>query len=592
MHTRGVLGRFPKFRYHNNCIALPQGLIRATVSLINQNVVQLTGWNEHYFHEEILFNMSSSEEWILDQIDRDVQLNACLALSIYNQQIHIVCNGSYYKEHNAGGAAWYIESLDRSDLTCGCTVAPGSPEVQSSARSELMGILGSIMHINYICNRFDIQQGKATLHCDNKGAVNSLNNKHDIIKNSRKHFDFYQSINAALEHSPIQWQFLHIEGHQDELHQFEELSRPHQLNVLADLKAKETVLQAIENNTLHQYRLRSLPYCTVEIRVCSQLQSSIKYHCSSVQIKQYWLNKHQMEDNVINIDWDLKSKSHNNSTKTFNRWLSKHSIGFCGVGKMLKRYNYQSHTSCPRCGRTQETTSHVLQCKQDSACQLWDKEVSNLHNWMIKQKMQPLLAEIITHNISAWKYSTQINQLLPQNQHLCQALLQQDRIGWKQFIEGFWSKSWRKCQQQHFDNIHSPNSSLLLLSKTQRRIWRITWEMWQHRNNHLHGDLAATPAVERTSIDDEVTTEWNLGISTLSAHYRHLFQGSLEEKLQKSYHNKRVWLAMVWAARETLDINYLSNNPTQLDTTIRLRYEQWKQRHQRNQALHQQEDEE
>ena len=66
----------------------------------------------------------------------------------------------------------------------------------------------------------------------------------------------------------------------------------------------------------------------------------------------------------------------------------------------------------------------------------------------------------------------------------------------------------------------------------------------------------------------------------LAVHHRHLFNGSLEERLSKSYHIKRVWLASVWAACETTDINHLKNNQIQTDTTIRLRYEQWKKRYQ------------
>ena len=104
--------------------------------------------------------------------------------------------------------------------------------------------------------------------------------------------------------------------------------------------------------------------------------------------------------------------------------------------------------------------------------------------------------------------------------------------------------------------------------------------MWKHRNNHLHGNKASIPEVDRKAIDNEVSNEWNIDNLMLAVHHRHLFNGSLEERLSKSYHIKRVWLASVWAACETTDINHLKNNQIQTDTTIRLRYEQWKKRYQ------------
>ena len=117
-----------------------------------------------------------------------------------------------------------------------------------------------------------------------------------------------------------------------------------------------------------------------------------------------------------------------------------------------------------------------------------------------------------------------------------------------------------------------------MLSKAQRRIWQIAWDLWTQRNQHLHGEHHSIPDVEKQAINDEVTHEWNLDNSTLQARHQHLFWGTLDHRLQKSYHSKRVWLASVWSARETIDINHLANNPVQTNSTIRLRYDQWKRR--------------
>ena len=585
-YRHGVLGRRPWYRYFANCIALPNQVYRATVQVVNPNTVQLTGWSEHYFHDNPLLNLQSDEEWMISNIDCEVNLNASLALAMSQGQAIVVSDGSFYQSYQAGGAGWYIETIDRSYLTWSNCIAPGAATAQSSPRSELTGILGSIMHCNYICSRFGIQDGKITLFCDNEGSIKSLRSLHTIIKNSRRNFDMFQSIRRAVNYSPLQWNFEYVPGHQDECYDFEALSRPAQLNVLADLKAKEVVLEAVENNSLDAFRLHSLPYMTSEVRVVdmegkiqpihSHLQKSIKHHCSTVNIRKYWIKKHQLETMTSKLDWELKTKSHTNSSKSINRWLSKHSTGFCGVGKMLVRYKYQTHSTCPRCGQTQESTSHVLQCKDETACSLWDSELAKLQSWMIKQKVQPDLAKQLVLYLNAWKYRTPKPRVLPANSLLRKAILHQDRIGWKQFIEGFWARSWRDSQTAYFASINSPNSSMLLLSKVQRRIWHIAWEMWSQRNDHLHGDSSSTPVVEQRAINTEIATEWETGAAMLPVRHQHLFQGTLQQCLQKSYHNKRTWLASVWSAREMIDVNYLANNPSTTDATCRLRYIQWK----------------
>ena len=219
---------------------------------------------------------------------------------------------------------------------------------------------------------------------------------------------------------------------------------------MADRVAKETLQAAFDNDTISQLQRRSPPHMHCEIQVIdayqgtttisSHLQKSIKTHCSSATLKNHWVNRFQLRDHTSHIDWALKKKSHANTTKSMNRWLSKHTAGFCGVGKVLVRYKYQTHANCPRCGLTPETTTHVLTCQDDSACKLWDDNVSQLEKWMETQGVFSEIAHHISQNLRSWKYGLRLQQHLPTNQFLREAIQQQDRIGWKEFIYGFWSK--------------------------------------------------------------------------------------------------------------------------------------------------------
>lgn len=187
------------------------------------------------------------------------------------------------------------------------------------------------------------------------------------------------------------------------------------------------------------------------------------------------------------------------------------------------------------------------------------------------EQSSTIFCKILFNNLSSWKYRSSPKQILHK------AILQQDRFGWKPFIGDFGSKCCWEYQQQHLDSITSPSLCALLLSKAQHQIWHIAWEIWLHRNDHLHGEHSSTSVMEQAAINDDVMRKWTLWLSMLTVQHWHLLNGSLEDKINKSYHNKHMWPATVWTARETgVQINYLENNKSQSDSTIWHRYRQLK----------------
>ena len=195
---------------------------------------------------------------------------------------------------------------------------------------------------------------------------------------------------------------------------------------------------------------------------------------------------------------------------------------------------------------------------------------------MISQQLQPDMAQCICDHLQSWKYQVAPPQEIPNNQLLNQALRVQHRIGWQQFIEGFWSTGWRQCQEQHFKEINSAKSAILWLSKTQRKIWQIAWEMWQHRNEVLHKNNQSIHPTVREALTAEITQQWEEGLSTLPERYSNLFQGSLETKLRLDAFHQRAWLHSVWSARHRINSIYFEANPIVCDQTLRMKFMHWK----------------
>ena len=584
--NRGILGNKPKYKYLCNAINAPTIKYQATIDKVTGNRIQLTGWSQHNQQRYSTACTKNTPDDILQSRYEPADQLQHLINSLQHSSVTVVSDGSYYKEHEIGAAGWIIENAEGTGQCHGTTPTPGPSSSQSSYRSELTGILASVCHVNQICQEQNIINGSASLYCDGEGAVKAAEEKYEITHNNRLHFDLIQSIHIAIKTSPIKWTLHHIKGHQDSNTRYNDLSRIAQLNVEADSLAKDTARRIIDNQDnpdIHQ----ALPFehCEVwvntaeegTIKVYSELTKSLRRIIHTKSIRTYWEKKGKFpRGGARRVDWKLKQKSHKGFSKGLNRWLCKHCTGFCGVGKKLKEYNFQSHSDCPRCGRAQESAAHVIRCRQSEACDLWDDQLNKLYAWMIASEIQPDMAQSIKDNLLAWKYGFEAPQEYPTNQILTQAIRAQHRIGWQQFLEGFWSVHWQECQTAHLQEIKSQKSAALWMSKTQRKIWMIAWELWQDRNNCLHNKNKSTHPTVQNAMKSEITAQWAEGLSTLPARYSHLFQGTLEAKLKTDSYHQRIWLHTVWAARHRINSTYFETNPSMCDQTLRQSFNHWK----------------
>ena len=155
---------------------------------------------------------------------------------------------------------------------------------------------------------------------------------------------------------------------------------------------------------------------------------------------------------------------------------------------MLEIYKHQKHSKCPRCLTDNETTSHVLRCPEASAQTTWQTEMDNLHTWIIEKKGSEEMAQAIIEYLNSWHHDSAISDIQVYSSRLQDALQQQNQIGWQSFLEGYWSIKWREYQTHHLVSIQSQRSSVLWISQLQRRIWKVAWTLWEHRNTILHSE--------------------------------------------------------------------------------------------------------
>jgi hypothetical protein len=242
---------------------------------------------------------------------------------------------------------------------------------------------------------------------------------------------------------------------------------------------------------------------------------------------------------------------------------------------MLQLWKYQAHSSCPRCGAEKENTEHVIKCTNTSASTMWTSAIQTLRKWMEDNDGQPDMIEIICARLDVWRSNTPLQ--LPQTaipQVVMDAMMEQDSIGWNNFVSGFISKKWVVIQQAYLSDIGSMRSPILWISRFQKRIWEIPWQLWQHRNEFLHNDGKTIHFKEAAAINNEIRKELNISGHGLPDKYQHLFQLSLEDRLKQPIEIKRDWLMSVWVARD-------HHSPTQVGQRNKIAegfYLRWKKK--------------
>ena len=451
-----------------------------------------------------------------------------------------------------------------------------------------MGILALMTYIGNLCMKYEIKRGTVHIGCDGKGALDAIINKYEIVKSSRKHFDIISSIHRLIDFLPINWTFRHIKAHQDDIKSYDELTRWEQLNVEADTLAKEHMKEMISEDNWMNERPTLLPMETCIItwtdsqgrshRISSNLTKVLNDKLGCTQLREYWKKKGKFTPYTERmIDWDSHHKSHNNLPTGRNRWLSKWLTGFCGIGVILQLYKHQDHTRCPRCQQREGSVAHVIQCPALSATNLWLKSIEDLRKWMKENEGNSTLCDMICNNLKAW----QKQALYPPGQTpdtiLAQALKEQDRIGWQSFLEGYWSTQWRVKQQEHLETINSRKSATLWISRAQRKIWEIAWQMWMHRNEILHNNGTTIHSHEMTALNGEIIKEMMTGQDSLSNRFANLFKSNIQKRLAESFHLKRLWLTSVWTARD----NQNTRASESRNTDASMFYNRWKKKRKR-----------
>jgi hypothetical protein len=313
----GNLGHTPRFRNDTNGIQRHPNSVRATIVRQGNNNLILTGWSIHENDTPFTFQENHNTTWLYQDMQGPTD-PLHFKQSIETGNVIAVSDGSFLNEQQAGSAGWYIEDRQELQQLRGSIPSPGSKDSQCSHRSELVGLLGIISHINRFCSQHNVHHGTISVGCDGIGALQATKTTYTVTS-SHKHFDLICSIKNSIKHSPLSWQFFHVKGHQDNYTHYDDLSREAQLNVQADDLAKGTLHRLLQTPGWSDNRPQHLPYKNIEIywtnkhmvkeKIYSNLKKTLTTHIQTTTLRNYWIKKKKFSQHTETyVDWTVSKK--------------------------------------------------------------------------------------------------------------------------------------------------------------------------------------------------------------------------------------------------------------------------------------------
>ena len=102
----------------------------------------------------------------------------------------------------------------------------------------LRNILGHVYIFQRLCDKFQIQEGRICIGCDNIGAFDKGLGTQFFPSIQHKHFGIIWALHSVRNELPIEVAFVHVPSHQDDRKNFDTLDQFAQLNVYWRMKKR------------------------------------------------------------------------------------------------------------------------------------------------------------------------------------------------------------------------------------------------------------------------------------------------------------------------------------------------------------------
>ena len=86
--------------------------------------------------------------------------------------------------------------------------------------------------------------------------------------------------------------------------------------------------------------------------------------------------------------------------------MTKQTSIFCGMNRQLSRYDPLVENVCPSYGKNNESSKHIIMCRDGGQTKLWKQSVQEITNWIAQTTLNLLLCDMLEKYLLAWGEKT------------------------------------------------------------------------------------------------------------------------------------------------------------------------------------------
>ncbi|CAJ1946066.1 unnamed protein product [Cylindrotheca closterium] len=317
-------------------------------------------------------------EYIYIEGDEQVLLEA-----LKKGKLRVISDGSFKQQ--VGTAAVQLRTRRGGHVIWIKCRTPGKREDQSAYRSELIGLLAGILVTSWLRLRLQsLAKPRVRVACDGIAALCQAFSTWPLSPTA-PHFDLLSSIREALRVSNISWAEQHVDGHADRTKTWRQTSwwerRNSEVDDIAQGYADEVI--STENMIATNPKFFSEP-CAIYIdneKVSCLALESVDEAVALPELMEYWAAKGRLAPEHFRlVDWPIVHRAMKSLKPAEQRFITKHTVGMCGVSKFRKRWGLDSENRCPLCG-LEEDHLHVPRCPSVRAKTQWQLLLQELQEW-------------------------------------------------------------------------------------------------------------------------------------------------------------------------------------------------------------------
>jgi hypothetical protein len=287
----------------------------------------------------------------------------------------------------------------------------------------------------------------------------------------------------------------------------------------------------------------ALPYETWKIyigktKIYKDLEKQVREHSRVYATRQFLDRREKVKNQSFgDVNWEAIDKTMQTSALSTRIWITKRVANDCGANAILFQRKQRANDACPFCQQP-EYPLHVYKCHNVEVERKWHEELENFKKDLQSANTNPLVIDNLLLGLRAWRKDEQ------NGSH--GLLADQNAIGWNAVLEGCLGISWTTAQEDYIREENIQQNSLKWGILVVRKLWKIAWELWQHRNLKEHNQ---DKEKETERIRIQIATEIEIGHQHINELYQ-FFKDTEINKLQGSNQGYQLaWLRNVKARR-------------------------------------------